>query len=274
MKNTFKIFIFIVTMAFLVISCQRNLPVPALEEVQYETTAYVQEVVPYVIAEVEIERFTPLNDNERFAFSMHSVRLSPVRWQPHITIYAVRDDNIEEASELFTWAIQNKESVQFTSDLRQCFIRVDTRPFGIYRVNGSAGEIRRVLSIDNPNFRVSMDGRFILFQSYIRNREFAHLFLFDVESESIISEFEWRPNITASSWSINRFGEVFKIYAVNELGEIEAVGTLNLVTRELRTLWNDFSIAGLSSRPSSYDDEDWYDDVSIQRMSPSVMLRR
>jgi hypothetical protein len=291
MKHALKFIAFavVVALSFPVLSCFGDTPAPASIEVEYAGTASVeQEEAQSVVDETadEITRFPPLADNERFAFSEHSVQLSPVIWQPHITIYAVNDNNIENAVELFTWAI-SRNNIQFTSDFRTAFLHVGryaipgrVTSFDIYMADGNTGEIRRLLTDIRGNFRASKDGRFILFQIH-RGWEFAHLFLFDAKSETIVGEFEWWPenhipggDFSQSSWAIRRFDNVFRIYALGEHGYIDAVAELNPATLELKMLWNDFREAGFSRPPNLSHDEGWADDVGIQHANPNIMLRR
>jgi len=298
MKNALKLFAlsFILAAVFSTMSCHSNTPDPVEVNVAYAETASIeQEEAQDVFAETadEIIRFTPLADNERFAFSEHLIRvISPaphlVFSLPHITIYAVNDNNIENAAELFSWEDMTRNNIQFTSDFRTAYLLVNKSAirgrvlsFDVYKADGAMGEIRRLLTdIRHANFRASKDGRFILFQIH-RGWEFAHLFLFDVKSETIVGEFEWWPenhipggDFSQSSWAIRRFDNVFRIYALGEHGYIDAVAELNPATLELKMLWNDFREAGLSHPPNLSHDEGWSDDVGIQHANPNIMLRR
>ena len=295
--------IFILITIFSLTSCRRNTPainaIEGISEVAYDSKqAAPVTLPPENVAEVA-SRFTPLADNERFAFSVENTRIYLTAenmrfpqgiWVNNMTVYTIRNDNTENISKLFTWEDVIWSSIQFTSDFKNIFfvpnytyrriVPTANFPLCLYIANGYTGEIRRLLAgvVGNADYRVSRDGRFVLFQGNENNREFAHLFLFDVESNVIVSEFEWRPNRHGDldlieGWTVHRFDNVFRIYAVSEFGFIRAVAELNLATMELETLWNHIDESALSSRPNVYDD-DWIDDVSRQHRDPTIWLQR
>ena len=250
---------FILATMFSVASCHRNTPDPVVANVVYaETASIAQEEAQSVFDEIEsisevtndsnqaatvtllpesveavAARFAPLADNERFAFSLENIR--PAGGLHNIwnmTVYAVKD-NVNNVSELFTWDdVNRRNSIQFTSDFRNAFFITENNiarwasgtgsdTLSLYKANGDTGEIRRFLAnLPTTSLRTSKNGRFVLFEGNIFNAEFAHVFLFDVEKEMIIGEFEWNPHRpielerdTIQGWEIRRFDNLFKIFS-------------------------------------------------------------
>ena len=236
----------------------------------------------------EPTRFTPLADNERFAITVHSIRESDVIWRTYMTLFAVKNNNINAITELFTWDSVRMQDVQFTSDLRKCFFLMSTPlilhtldQYDLYIADGSLGEVKRVLTdMGSAIWRVSNDGRFVLFQGAERSSDHVIVSLYDIENDVIIREFEWKPNRQSISgsiqgWSINRFNNIFRLYAILEMGYIGAVADINPSTMELITLWDNFSLSGLSllSMPNIVD-ESWLDDIQLQIRNPGVFLQK
>jgi len=237
----------------------------------------------------EIHRFTPLADNERFAYTIddHSQQIGHVLlfWQK-MTMYAVRNNNIGDVAELFTWEPVRSYEIQFRNDFRKAFF-IESKSAGrntgeshhLYIADGFTGEIRRLLpNVGRGSLRVSKDGQFASFFRATFPSEFVHIYLFDVTNETIVGEFVWRPNrpewvqrrYMISNWRIIRADTVFRIIAVGEAGFIAAVAELNPVTMELTTLWDYFE-TGLWFE-SSKDGIRWDDDVSVH--NPNVRLQR
>ena len=235
--------------------------------------------ISFFLPAQETTVFTPLADNERFAFYSFSVPLSPAIHRPDITVFAVRDNNVNDISALFTWENVRFNNAQFAHDFKKCFFLVDASPYLLYRANGFTGEIKKVLALNNGNWRVSNNGRFVLFlgNSVVR-LPFAHLLIFDVENEAIVGEFEWRPEIDPMFgevfWEVARFDDIFRIYAIDELSYITAVAEIDPETMILRTLWNDYRTVGLPSRPSYNHDLKWVDDIRLQTSNPTVFLQQ
>ena len=243
----------------------------------------------HIMAEA-VGRFTPLNDNERFAFSTRTISDAQRRAWQRITMFAVRNNNITNVSELFIWEPVRFETIQFTSDLKKVFfVESNTDRWGagatltnnLYMANGLTGEIRRLLTdiSFSSYFRVSKDGRFILFRSrHFYIREFVNLYLFDVEIEAIVGKFEWRPDnpvdwVTIESWELFRFDNAFRIYGTDSGRSIWAAAELDLTTMELQTIWNKIGILGWQDLPLVFD-AGWREDVPIQLHDPSVRLQR
>ena len=232
-------------------------------------------------------RFIPLGYNERFAYSMQTVRNDEGRGWERMTLYTVRNNDIEDISDLFSWENVEPRGVQFTADHRMCFFLVrDVVRWGfiwthnLYMANGLTGEVRRLLSDTGPLLRVSKDGRFVSFLGRDRAGESVDIFLFDIASETIVGEFEWRTEWPVSGgWDIFRFDNVFRIYGTWERGQIIAVAELDPETMELRTLWDktvaerDGDWEFIVSQPTRADD-DWNDDVVRQRRDPTIQLQR
>jgi hypothetical protein len=244
--------------------------VPAIEVVPHVNTDSEQDVEQYTtveqytIMEDQIERFTSLNDNERFAFFLSSVQDAERRSRWEMTLYAVNADDTENFSELFTRRSVHWVDIQLANDYRKVFFREahfvgnainSPQIHNLYVADGYTGEIRRVLSDMNVNsWRVSNDGRFI---SFIRPApstcHYTNIYLFDVENEVIIGEFKWRPNQPEGDmicmWRILRHDNVFRILGLIEFYTIHAVAELNPATMELETLWDTLEMSGLPSLP-------------------------
>ena len=317
MKKNSRFFLITLMVAVMlsVISCHRNTPAPsvAIEAIYAETADIEQEEVHTEIVGAEQEevqsvpvplenaiiKFTPLGDNERFAYSVESVEIYVRdRFRTRVnnmTVYAVRDNDVDNTAELFLWEDVNQQSIQLTSDLRKVFFMPNhsyrrwtpaiNLPLDIYMADGGTGEIQRVLAgtvnRENSIFRVSQDGKFVLLsEREINYHEFARvlLFLFDVENGSIINEFEWRidfygRNGLVQGFEVGRLDNIFRIIATTELGFITAVAELDPVAMVLQTVWFGFRDAGLPAQPNA-SDHDWLDDVMFQRRNPSILLRR
>jgi len=275
---------------FLNISCYRDAAssVDAIEVLNIKAAEY--EIIPIDniadnVPRLAITRFTPLGENERFAYTDDA----------GVTLYAVRNNDIEDISELVFLGDAMWHSVQFTSDLRRSFFARWRLPSDlplryrvrspIYMANGETGEIKR-LPIDADHwFRVSNDGRFVGFiDPYVRSelennrriteREQANVFIFDIEAETM-TEFQWRTNARADGgWHIHRFDNGFRIYGLTERGDhIMAAAEIDLSTMELTTLW-DRTAGSDDTTPLPFFGDDWFDDVSLQFRNPNVRLQR
>ena len=72
-----------------------------------------------VLAAEVVGRFSPLNDNERFAYALERVPDAQGQWllRLDMTMFAVRNNDINDTSELFTWEVANDSwGVHFTGD--------------------------------------------------------------------------------------------------------------------------------------------------------------
>jgi len=300
MKIMLKLFITVI--ALLALSCHRNTP-PA--QGATEETLYSESVIEEyeeihdsaTVATAETISFTPLADNERFAYTMPLIFDSDGHVRGAMRLYAVRNNDIDDVSELFTWEEAIWQSIQFTSDLRKCFFAMRVLPPHrtqepllvshfkryLYVADGSTGEVRRLPVQVMPRFRVSKDGRFVSFINnwqlpyfekniFYSEWEQANIFLFDIETETM-SQFIWRTNSRISgSWDVFRFDNVFRIYAIAEGGTyIAAAAELDLATMELTTLWDMTGLLGGHQIPY-YDD--LLDDVALQEWNPNIRLQR
>lgn len=154
----------------------------------------------------ETIRFTPLNDNERFAYSLEGVQNVRGFRMMNMTLYAVRNNDIEDISELFTWKDVLWFGIQFTDDYRMCFFAVWQRseipPHSpsfthyLYMVDGATGEIKKVMTNLMLPFRASKDGRFVCYINQWRLSDFekglilsetekANIFLYDIENKTM-----------------------------------------------------------------------------------------
>jgi len=295
MKSAFRFLAFalLVTTMFSVASCRSD--TSAVAEVMCteidNSSDMPQEATQdtIILPANEIIRFTPLADSERFTYSIQGRKLA---------LYAVRNNDLEDISELFTWENVGFHGVQFTSDFRKCFFTVRVLPPHrsgtpllnyhfkryLYTANGETGEIRRLPFYIAGVFRVSKDGRFVGFTHPWRQPDFGNnsmwythdhinIFLFDIKTETM-THFEWQiDGIIEGSWHFLRFDNVFRIYGVGEGGFIGAVAELDPATMELSTLWD---ITGMSADEGKLVpfDESWEDDVYVQIRNPTVRLQR
>jgi len=257
------------------------MPATVIETVYSETTnSNVDATQDSAAIPEEITRFTPLNANERFAYSTENARDNEGRGWWNITLYAVRNNDINDVTELFTWEDIDWSRVNFTDDLRVCFF-IDynhiKRDFNwthnLYMANGFTGEVRRLITDISPLFRASTDGRFISFLRRNLNEYSANIFLFDVENEIMAGEFEWRVNSRINTWVLYRFDNIFRIYGTNEGGGILAAAELNPSTMELVTLWDKIDDDDLIYLPNLFLDDGWQDDVSRLFRDPNIRLR-
>jgi hypothetical protein len=246
----------------------------------------------FVFASEVVARFTPLADNERFAFSNRQERRG-AGWQNILTIYAVRNNNIADISELFVWEEIRTQDLQFTGyDYRTLFFVGISQGMRLFRADGSSGEVRLVMDTIPGTFRVSSDGRFVGYinryylpslEDGIRliDWEQANIFVFDIEN-GITEQFFWRPqrpSFEGLYWRIFRFGDGFRIYGILQNGSIVAAAELNPATMVLTTLWDTpfealDPILGIHALPNLFeDDEEWMDGVFSIHSDPSIRLR-
>ena len=290
-RNLFLLFLMTI-LTLTAISCREDMPEPlGTSGITYvENTDNEQETtqVPIEATENAIIRFTPLADNEQFALSLRDMPQSPIRPWSVMTLFAMHNNDFKDVSVLFSREPIPVEHIQMASNFKKCFfIEFDWRePTGLvpykhayhhlYMANGFTGEIRRLLTTRKMiTWRVSHDGRFILFLEDQAGGKFTHLSLFDVESEIIVVEFEWRPyRIGASpieAWEIHRFENIFRISGIGEGGFVLAVAEFDLIKMKLRSR-GDFLLSDLSWLPN-VEDEGWFDDIFIRNNIPPAMLQ-
>ena len=104
MEKVLKYFliVFAIAAVFLILSCRRETSVLAETEIINSEHYSEHDIVDPAVE--RITRFTPLNANERFAYSLERVRDNQGQqaWW-NITLYAVRNNDINDVTELFTW---------------------------------------------------------------------------------------------------------------------------------------------------------------------------
>jgi hypothetical protein len=205
-----------------------------------------------------VARFTPLADNERFAFTFEMIRptiigissIPPIWAVWELTLYAVRNNDIEDRRELITWEdVGDTAGVQFTSDLRTVFFtvrqRVPPTPFQLlYMVNGSTGEVKKMPIEVRLPWRASKDGRFVAFlkEGGGRSQE-ANISVFEVETGAI-THLVWKANMRLEDgWALFMDENIFLIRGGFEKGRVATLAELDPVTMKLRTLmditdWN------------------------------------
>jgi len=247
--------------------------------------------VSFALLASEIPRFTPLQDNERFAYAIQSMRDSEGRPRMELTIYSVRNNNVEDISELFTWENVRWNNVAFTSDFRKVFFIGITRIgsginapqiSNLYMANGNTGEIRRLITdnLGGSSLRASKDGRFVIFQRHnFRSIDSSQFYLFDVASETVLGEFIWRPNRPEYFWAVNgwrfiRVDNIFRIIADydGDAGSL-AVADFDPETRTFISLWVYPDKMPELSFPPYIDIQALLDDIHLQGEDRSIMLR-
>jgi hypothetical protein len=245
-----------------------------------------------VLLEDETVRFAPLNANERFAYALYNT-LSPRGYgMNNLTLYAVRDNNIEDRRELLFWEdVADTDGVQFTSDFRTLFFTARQRFEGaphltyafqpLYMANGSTGEVRRLPTDIRLPWRASKDGRFIAFLQGEWGRQETNIFIFELETGAM-THLVWRANeLLPAGWSLFRYGNTFLIQGGGQ-SFVTTLAELNPETMELRTL---LDITDINNRiePSDktlyllsklIDEENFIgDDVLDILWDPSIRLR-
>jgi len=234
----------------------------------------------------EISTFIPLGDNERFAYSVRNVQNEEISWRRRwdISLYALENDDIENARKLFSWKHVGANDIQFTDGLRMGFFIsrniIDwgrNWTFDLYKVNGHIGEVTRLAADVSSLWRVSGDGRYIGFLGGNHFDGYVNVFVFDVKARAIAGEFEWRTvgPIDIDAWFIVRRDDAFIILGSGLDGRIFAATELNLGIMELKTLWDKTDARGVALLllPNILDDDsEWQDDVWRQSMNPLVML--
>lgn len=247
------------------------------------------------LAQTEWERpthFAQLANNERFAYEIRVVQNPQWGWMQNLIFFAIKDNNIENITELFAWEDIVDYPVNFTGDYRIVFFAVQRRaenspykpisPHYLYMADGNDGIIKRLPVNIMPQFRVTKDGKFVAFLNS-SEKEQANIFVFDVEKGTRMP-LGWRTNKPIDgAWVFFRFGNTFRIYGTTEGGSIAAAADIYPATMELRILWDitDRNMlipdGGISPIPS-LDDLDgyneWQDDVLFQNWDPNIRLQR
>jgi len=307
MKNTLGLFTIIIATALLSLTaCHRDTPAHIADEIDSGIASAMQDEnrnLPPVpaIAENdltqspaaplanEITIFTPLNDNEQFAINFQAVPQAFVLPWNVMTIFAMRDNDFQDVSVLFSREPVHVHDVQFANNFKKCFFMEEdwrhpdkTIPYihvhrHIYMANGFTGEIRRLLSnIGSVLWRVSHDGRFIGFIDANSHREYTHINLFDVENGVMIGQFGWKPTMTGAGhvfgWQIHRFENIFRVSAFDEVGVVATAAELDLFTLELTPLLRDDILQGQTFMPH-IDEDIWRDDIFVRNNIPLAILR-
>jgi hypothetical protein len=230
-----------------------------------------------------VAQFTPLADDEHFAYSEQNVPDTDGHMRWDLTLYAVKNNNIENAAELFIWERISGGTIQFTSDSRTAFFHMWLEGKStLLKADGVTGELRAVVS--NVGWgRISTDGRFFASIDPQRLSDFeqANIFLFDIENE-IMTQLDWKINnrLDGGGWYIYRFDNIFRIYGTHDGGAIAAVADLNPETMEITVLWDKTDIVRWweisPPLPMLYgeDWQRWMDDVILQYHDPNIRLRR
>lgn len=281
--------IFLVMLFVLLAGCRRgNESAPRLQVLETGSEERLTEanVGQDILLTEDTLRFTPLDYNERFVFATDNVRdiaAGLSRWD--MTLYAIRNGDIASASKLFSWRNVGSPDIQFTDGFRRCFFLsrryLNTRIFDLYLADGTTGEIRRLIADTVSSvWRVSKDGKYIGFLNFrypdtSALKNYVSIYIFDVENEVVIGEFEWQPIVPGriQGWNIFRLDNIFRIVGSIMRGTIEAVVELDLATMELRTIFDQTEYGWRGAYAPNLDDDEWGDDVRRQSRDPTIRLR-
>jgi len=251
-----------------------------------------------------VGRFAPLNDNERFAYALEGAWDADGVFMRNLIMFAVRDNNINDISELFIWeSVSDSRGVQFASDFRTVFFvqwrnQRPGEPFAdhhafhsLFMANGATGKIKRLPVRVTDTLRVAKDGRLVAFidpwlrtatgeRTGLWDLERANIFVFDIETESM-TQLTWRVSSPITGgWNLVRYGNIFVISGDLEGGYHAAAAELNPSTMELITLWDrtnremPYPIDRIPSLPSHFFDDvgQLTDDDLRQSFDPNVRL--
>jgi hypothetical protein len=293
MKSRYKIlgFTFTITSVFLISSCYRNTPPAAANKTIYpETVGYERITIQHTAqndplsATDDSMKFTPLEADERFAYSFKATVDNTGRPWRGMAMYAVRNNDIENTVELFIWKKIEWSSIQFTGDLKKVFFFEPAQSVGgvydgicnLYMADGLTGKIKLLTNIGYSPYRASKDGRFVCYgfvpyrkDSKDISREPINIILFDVEKEVIVENIEWNPVIPDVygyiGCTIGRSDSHFDIYRTAEGGVIVAAAKLDPETMKFEELWD----LSPDARPFPLPviEDIWKDDVRSQRES-------
>ena len=234
-----------------------------------------------VKAEV-VGTFTPLKDNETFAFYSGGIAGANGNVTHFdITMYAVRNNNPDDLGELFT--MENMDdyvaSVQFTGDFRTAFLLAKDGTF--YMATGSTGEIKKLrTAVRSPVFRITEDGRFGAFVKEEWGKPEAYISVFDIETETM-RQLTWKLNRRIEgTWDIGRYNGVFFINGTYERGGSQALAELDPSTMELTTFYDRTNRTMTDHRPSDITPPpsvitflgDVIDDICRQYDNPDIRL--
>ena len=249
-------------------------------------------------AEKDWERpthFAPLADNERFAYSVREACYQESMPIYDMTVYAVRNNDIHDIKELFSWESVRHfgREFQFTEDLK-IFYFLEYRWLNtywseqdLYVANGFTGTIKKLIPNIIGIFRLTDDGRHIAFLHYYREfdpknnimlereEKKADIVIFDIENETM-RHFEWQTKspVVDAGWILRKFGNNFRIFALtDEARDIIAEAELNPSTMELNVLW-DMSDPADRIQPLQAFQESPYvaDDASDIFRNPNIMI--
>ena len=250
-----------------------------------------------------VMRFTPLAENERFAYFFET---RGGTFPTSLTVYAVQDDDIENAAYLFT--IDGREgdystnTITLTEDLKTLFfVRWRNPPLrgrrplprnvpNLYMANGATGELQRlpvfISSTQWLSFRITRDGRFVVFIDPFPDYDYesgsftgsaeshqATIVVYDVEQRTTM-RYVWEiEGSIESSWRLTAMGYTFGIFGTMERGGRLARAEFDPASMALKTIY-DFTGGWLSEIPPPRYDDDWREDeLRIQMENPAIRLR-
>ena len=249
------------------------------------------------------QHFTPLTDDERFAYFFET---RGGTFPTSLTVYAVHDDDIENAVHLF--AINGREGdfsthcITLSEDLKTLFFvttqnqnlrgrrHPPTNAPNLYMANGVTGELQR-LPVFIPehvwySFRITRDGRFVVFIDPFPDHDYesgrftggaerhqATIVVYDVEQRTTM-RYVWEiEGWIESSWDLTATDNVFGIFGTSERGRRLARAEFDPESMELKTIY-DFTGGGVSKIPPPEYDEDWREDeLFIQMENPAINLQ-
>ena len=226
-----------------------------------------------VIAD-EVYMFEPLSPNQRLAYGLHYDDYNAI----HImNLYVLCENNLQNKILIGTWSnILLGYGVQFSNNNNMCFFAIskpiDEYNFSldIFYANGYTGEVRLLTNIPNGPFRVSNDGRFLIYIYPFTNFFTANIYIYDIVENLVINKLEWSTNFRVDAgWAIIRTEDVFKIYGLQG-SSIVALAVLNAQIPELTVEW-DMTNINVEFLPDITDVK-WQDDIVLYEINPYSRL--
>ena len=231
-------------------------------------------LIPITAFANDITFFEPLKSEENLAFG--------IRYDDHeriniLTLYVVSDNDLQNITEIGTWRnVPLSQGVHFTNDFKMCFFTV-IKPidryfssFDIFWANGYTGEIGLLTNIPASPFRISSDGRYLVFIDPFTNFFTANIYIFDVVERKITNKVEWTTNHRVDAgWRIHRSENVFYIYGMQGIS-IVAYAIFDVQTAELSVEW-DMTNVNTDFLPS-ITDPNWQDDIVFYESNPNIKL--
>jgi len=199
---------------------------------------------------VRTKTFDSLSENEHLAYKI--VRRDE---QNVLQLYAQEINNQENVRLIGEWHPVSNTAVQFTNSRRSCFFIIwsyflNSKPGSLFHYNGNSGEVRHILEI-SPDFRVSRDGKFLVFNLIDLHDTYHNVQLYQgrfipavwsIDSQELLSVFDWTVN---KNWGggftilMDKNDNIMNIYYVMEGGKDTAAhAVIHLDTLQFEVLWD------------------------------------